>query len=468
MNQARIVPIVLWMVAFTLPALLGPGCANIVPPGGGPRDSLPPVLLSALPKDSALEVTTQKITLNFDEFIELRNANEKILVAPYPQQLPIYESRLRTLTVRLKDSLLPNTTYVIDFGNAIVDLNEGNVLRDFRYVFSTGARIDTNELTGRVVLAETGRTDSTMFALLYRKEEDSTVAKETPPYVARVDSKGQFRFSNLPEGRFYVYALLDADGNKRYNQPIETFAFADSPVVLPGAAPVRLFAYAEEKDKPRRPPATKEPDAKRLVFTPSLESGALDFTDTLLLVYARRLGRVNPDRIRLLADSVLTPETFTLRWDTVGNRLLIHRTWKGGSNYKLVLEQDYAADTSGMAAPRNDTLSFRVRSEKEYGSLRIRFKNLDTSLHPVLLFYNGEQLYRSYPLQGKELLLPYFRPGSYQLALLFDTNRNGIWDPGAYFIQPRRQPERVLSLGKSINVRENWDNETEIELTADQ
>ena len=128
---------------------------------------------------------------------------------------PAIEYKLRTVTVRLKDSLLPNTTYNINFGDAIVDLNEGNILKNFQYSFSTGAFIDSNELSGKVILAETGNTDSTMFALLYRKQEDSTVFKEKPMYVARVDAQGNFRFNNLPAGSFYVYALRDEDGNKK-------------------------------------------------------------------------------------------------------------------------------------------------------------------------------------------------------------------------------------------------------------
>ncbi|MEJ7678968.1 MAG: Ig-like domain-containing protein [Segetibacter sp.] len=111
------------------------GCANIIPPGGGPRDSLPPVLIAAAPKDSATNFTGDRITLNFDEFVEIQNAFENILVSPTPNNIPIISSHLRTVTIKIKDTLEPNTTYSINFGNALRDVNEGNVYKEFYLCF---------------------------------------------------------------------------------------------------------------------------------------------------------------------------------------------------------------------------------------------------------------------------------------------------------------------------------------------
>lgn len=464
MKAGKFLSVCLFMSALLAAVLTGPGCANIVPPGGGPRDSLPPVLISASPKDSGTFVTSQKIVLNFDEFVELKSPNEKVLVAPYPKQSPQIEYKLRTVTIRLKDSLLPNTTYVIDFGDAIADLNESNLLRNFRYVFSTGSQIDTNELRGNIILAETGKTDSTMFALLYRKEEDSTVAKESPPYVARVNGKGQFRFTNLPSGSYYVYGLLDADGNKKYNQPIETFAFLDSPVVVTGNNPaVTLYAFATEKEKKRSSGGAGAGQIRKLIYTTNLKGNAQDLLDTLVLTYNKPLKKTDSSKIRLVEDSVVQKPVRLIN-DTLRNKLLLLTSWKPGSKYDLFLDREYATDTSGLTTTSNDTLRFRARQEDEYGSIRLRFKNVDTSLHPVLLFYNGDQLEASFPLSGNQFYRKLFSPGSYKLSILYDTNRNGVWDPGIYFTKPRRQPERVVFLDKTITIKENWDNETEIEL----
>jgi hypothetical protein len=450
------------------------GCANIVPPGGGDRDSIPPVLLGAVPKDSSINVTQQKITFTFNEFVELKNASEKILISPYPSTQPIIEYKLRTVTVKLKDSLLPNTTYTIDFGNAVVDLNESNPLEDLQYVFSTGNTIDSNELNGRVVLAETGKTDSTMFALLYTNQEDSTVAKERPRYVARVDSDGNFSFKNLPAGKFYVYALLDADGNKKYNQAAEQFAFLDSSITVnSNTAPVTLFAFAAEKEKPRAAPSaagggpsTQTKEVKQLRFTSNLQSGAQSLLDSLELSYQKPIRKLNAADIRLFVDSITELKNLFIQNDSANKKIIIYTKWVPGKNYQLFLNKTYAQDTSGLQPAKDDTISFRVKAEKEYGSFRIRFSNIDTAKHPVLLFYSNDQLVGSFPVTGKELYRNLYNPGSYELGVLYDTNRNGIWDAGDFFAKPKRQPEIVRQLSNKLTVKENWDNELVVDLGA--
>src|ERR1044071_5786669 len=134
--------------------VLTTGCANIIPPSGGPRDSLPPVLIKATPVDSARNFTGNRITFTFDEFVDLQNVYQNLIVSPIPKSLPDVEQKLKTITVRLKDTLEPNTTYSLNFGNAIKDYNEGNVLKNFTYIFSTGNTIDSLELKGKVILAE--------------------------------------------------------------------------------------------------------------------------------------------------------------------------------------------------------------------------------------------------------------------------------------------------------------------------
>lgn len=461
MTAGRIISFLIISALF-IGLFSGSGCANIVPPSGGPRDSLPPVPVSATPKDSATMVKEQKITITFNEFVELKEPNQKVIISPYPVKDAVIESKLRTVTVRLKDSLLPNTTYNINFGDAIVDLNEGNILKDFQYSFSTGASIDSNELSGKVILAETGKTDSTMFALLYRKEEDSTVYKEKPMYVARVDGQGNFRFNNLPTGKFYVYALRDEDGNKKYTQGIEQFAFLDSTITVSTTTPaVQLYAFATEKER-QKPVATQDKKTG-LTVSSNLESGAFDILDTFRLIYTKPIRSYDLSKIRLQQDSTKFITDFTIVNDSVRKQLLFNYAWKSGGTYKLYLDKDYAADTAGLKSLKNDTLSFRVKTEKEYGTLRIRFKELDTAAHPVLIFYNNNQIVGRYPLTGKEFYRAQFKPGSYKLGLLFDTNRNGVWDPGDYFAKPKRQPELVQPLNYSVTVKENWDNELVVE-----
>ncbi|MDE3144328.1 MAG: Ig-like domain-containing protein, partial [Bacteroidota bacterium] len=175
------------------------GCANMIPPSGGPRDSIPPKLFAALPKDSAMNVTTNKITLVFDEYIDGKDIQKNLIVSPYPKNAPIIENKLRNVTIKLKDTLEANTTYSLNFGDGIKDVNEGNIAKNFKYVFSTGKTIDQNTFSGNVILAETGKLDTTLIVVLHRNLADTSIYKNRPRYYTRLDSKGKFVFSNLPE-----------------------------------------------------------------------------------------------------------------------------------------------------------------------------------------------------------------------------------------------------------------------------
>ena len=200
------------------------GCASIVPPLGGPRDSLPPVLVNANPVDSVLNFTGKKIVLTFDEFIQVDNVQQSLIISPTPKLNPIIDTKLRVMTINIKDTLLPNTTYSFNFGNSIKDVNEGNTFRNFTYLLSTGKYLDSLHLSGKVIIAETGKVDTTILVMLYNSMDDSAVVKEKPKYVTRIDSMGSFRFNNLPPATFAVYAWKD-EGARRYLSRVNYLLF---------------------------------------------------------------------------------------------------------------------------------------------------------------------------------------------------------------------------------------------------
>jgi hypothetical protein len=123
---------------------------------------LPPVLVNANPPFRSVHFNANKIVFTFDEFVDIQDIQNNLLVSPYPKKAPAVNNKLRTITVTLKDSLRPNTTYSLNFGNAVKDINEGNVLKNFTYVFSTGNVIDSGRVSGNVLMASTGKPDSTI------------------------------------------------------------------------------------------------------------------------------------------------------------------------------------------------------------------------------------------------------------------------------------------------------------------
>lgn len=464
--------LVLIIIASELATLSG--CANIIPPGGGPRDSLPPVLRTVTPPDSSRNFAAKKITFTFDEFVEIDNPRQNLLVSPVPKIDPVVESKLRTVTVTIKDTLEPNTTYSIDFGNAIKDINEGNVLKNFRYLFTTGTYFDSLQLTGNVVVAETGKPDSTLIVMLHTILDDSAVIKERPRYVARLDSSGRFRFRNLPPGTFAIYALKDEGGQRRYLSKQQLFAFADSAVVTQDApGPITLYAYAEkEETEETETPSLQRPAARgrraaaapdNLQVSLNTPGGQLDLLSQLEIGFSTPLREFDSTKVQLTTDSfdILTGYHF-LR-DTSNQKVTLVYKWTENTGYNLILDSTVATDTLGRRIPRTDTIAFRTRQAKEYGEVRLRLLNLDLSLNPVLQFVQGDQVKFAYPMTSRNFNATLFPPGEYDLRILYDENKNGIWDTGSFF-ENRKQPEKVQPIPRRLNIKANWLNEIDITL----
>ncbi len=460
-------PIILFSIALISLAffLVGSGCANPIPPSGGPRDTIPPVLLSISPGDSSTLFQEKAITLTFDEFVEIQNPSE-IMVSPSPASPPEINRRLRTVTIRLRDSLEQNTTYTIDFGNAIRDINEGNPLQNFTYIFSTGPFIDSLTFRGRVLLAETGKTDTNMIVMLHRNLNDSAVVNDRPRYVTKLDGKGSFLFRNLPQGTFAVYALRDEGGSRRYMNTTQLFAFADSPVVIgPATRPITLYAYSDPNRTSNLPGrnAPRSSNDRRLRFTTNIQNNQQDLMDRLVVNFEAPLKMLDTTRIRLAMDSTYTPANFTIQRDTSNRSFSINTQWKENTTYHLILDKDFAEDSTGRRLLRSDTVVFLTRRLADYGSVRIRFRNVDFTLHPVLQFVQQDQVVRSLPLNLPEIFIPQSLPGEFELRILYDRNNNGKWDPGEFF-NVHRQPEIVRPIERRISVKPAWENEFEIVL----
>lgn len=440
------------------------GCAQIGMPMGGPRDSIPPVLLKATPPDKTTHFEGNKITFTFDEYVHLDDIQKNLLVSPEPKLVPNVTSKLKTVSIKIRDTLQPNTTYSFQFGNAIQDINENNPIRDFTYVFSTGSYIDSLTLSGNVILAETGKTDSTLLALLYSDLSDSAVYKEKPRYIARLDSSGNFRFRFLAPGSYHLFALKDETGQKKYNNPSQLFAFADS-VIHPGheVKPLTLYAYAEEKyTKPPAAPAQKKNPKKLLTYSSSLSNNIQDLLTPLTLQFAVPLKTFDSSKIKL-TDTLFHPiAPAQISIDTTFKQITIRNSWVENTEYKLILNKNFAVDTLGDTLQKSDTLLFKTKQEHDYGSIKLTFENLSKIAHPVLQFVQNNVVVDSFKLTSPNFSVPLFNPGEYELRILDDENENGTWDPGDYHL--KKQPERVEAILKKLSIRANWDNEATISL----
>ncbi len=443
-------------------SILGSSCAQIISPTGGPRDTIPPVLQSANPPNGTVNFKGNRITLNYDEYVQLDKLQENLLVSPTPKITPNIDWKLKTVTIKIRDTLEPNTTYSFNMGNSIQDINEGNPVKNFTYVFSTGSYIDSLQFSGNVILAQTGKPDSTLIVLLYNDLDDSAVYKHKPKYITRLNPSGNFKFKNLAGGIYHVFALKDESGQKVYSSKTELFAFADSTVQVNGKTDsVKLLAYAEEKEIPKKSLVTSQATAdKKLKYSTSITNGRQDLLTPLTVTFNRKLKNFDSLKIKL-TDTLLNPfKPILVSIDSTRKNIIIENKWLDNADYKLIIPKDFATDTLGTALLKSDTIRFKTKKEGDYGSIKITFKNLEKFKHPVLQFVVNNELVNSYPLTSSQWIDKLFNPGDYELRILEDTNQNGIWDAGNYHL--KIQPEKVYSIPQKLNIRNDWDNERDI------
>jgi len=446
---------------FYIIAIGNAGCAQIGMPTGGDKDTIPPKLVSASPKPYSTNVTGNKITLTFNEYIDLKEPQTNVLVSPYPKKNPSVDFKLKTVTVKLRDTLLPNTTYSINFGNAIADNNEGNPFKEFTYVFSTGSQIDSLTLTGKVIIAETGGFDTTLLAILYRDTDDSAVQKRTPDYIAKLSGEGNFRFINLPPGKFKVYALKDGDGGKTYNSKKEMFAFADAAVtVSENTEPVILFASALQKESPFAVTTTKV-KPKRLTYSLSSDAGQ-DLLKPFEMNFNSPLKKFDSAKLILRDTNYKAISATAWTIDSTRTKITLSNKWIEGMNYRLIMDTSAVNDSLGNHLVKTDTIRFTTKQIADYGNVVLRFSNLDLGKHPVLQLLQSDEIKNSFPLVSQEWSNKFIVPGEYDIRILFDDNKNGKWDPGDY--SKKLQPEKVITLKDKLTIRANWDTERDIKL----
>lgn len=221
---------------FSLLVLLVASCARMGRPDGGWYDETPPRVVGASPADGATGVKAKKVYINFSEFIKIENATEKVVVSPPQLEAPEIKASGKRIVVELKDSLKSNTTYTIDFSDAITDNNEGNPLGNYTYTFSTGEQIDTMQVSGTVLNAEDLEPIKGILVGLYSNLSDTAFQKQPMLRVSRTDSRGRFTIKGIAPGQYRVYALQDADGDYKFNQKSEKLAF-DVQTITPSFKP---------------------------------------------------------------------------------------------------------------------------------------------------------------------------------------------------------------------------------------
>jgi len=239
------------LVLFQVPF----SCAHRGTPGGGPIDTIPPVVMKTKPANYSTHFDSKIIRIDFDEYIKLKDPIEQILISPPMPERPLIRPQaqaLKYVEIEIRDSLKPNTTYTINFGQSIEDNNEANPLPFYKYVFSTGDYIDSLSVSGSVKDAYKRMTDEHISVMLYKLDStyfDSIIYKEPPAYIAHTDDNtNAFEIENIAEGEYKIFALKDKNQNYLFNPRSEKIGFLSDTVRLPSDEIYNLNIFKEERE----------------------------------------------------------------------------------------------------------------------------------------------------------------------------------------------------------------------------
>ena len=348
-------------------------CAKMGQPDGGWYDETPPVIIKTTPQDKGVNINQKKIAIHFDEYIQIDNPTEKVVVSPPQMEQAEINAAGKKIEIELKDTLKPNTTYTIDFSDAITDNNENNPLGNYTYSFSTGDHIDTLEVAGYVLNAKDLEPIKGILVGLYSNLNDTAFTGEPMLRVSRTDSRGKFIIKGIAPGDYRIYALQDADNNYRFSQKGEQLAFTHdiiTPTFKPDIRQDTLWRDTLHIDSIARVPYTH--------FLPD-DITLRAFTETQTDRYLIKSERTEPDHFTFFfsyGDSLL-PEVKGLNFDEREAFITEHSEKRDTVTYWLrdtmLVNQDtlrmelkyMATDTLGVLCLQTDTLDMLAKTPYE-------------------------------------------------------------------------------------------------------
>jgi len=342
----KIPPVFVVAIAILLAYCDRPGS-----PGGGPKDTQPPQIIKSTPPNYSARFKGDRFEIDFDEFIELNNINQSLLISPPMDELPDFKAKGKTLLVKFNEELKENTTYTLFFGDAIVDITEKNAVTENTYIFSTGDRVDSMSMEGKVINAIDLQPAADVFVMLYKVTDKAVTLNDTgnrdidldsmpmlfkPFYLSKTNENGQYKFNGLADEKYLIFALRDLNSNHIFDQPTEEIAFLDS-LVTP--------AYSG-------PPQSKQPDSLEIAVTDSLfvDSTEIILSDSLLILTDTIVMDSLDIADSISVDSAIQKKFPVAKYDLLlfTNRDSTQRMLKGGLLKRNTLEFSFSLPASNL------------------------------------------------------------------------------------------------------------------------
>ena len=360
-----------WITSLIL--LVLSSCAEISSPKGGPKDERPPEMIQAIPPMGSTNFQSTGFVVEFDEYIQLKDVFNQVLVSPPFEEQPQYRLKGKKLMVSWDEPLLEDRTYTFSFGQAIRDLNESNILNNFQYVFSTGGSLDSLAIGGTVKDARTDKPVEDYLVMLFPPGADSIVRKTKPFYFARTDASGAFEMKYLAEGSYQLFALEDQNFNYLFDLPTESIGYLDS--ILTVDTVRRLYSLEVFTEK----------QPVKILSSKSTGTGKAEFILS---------ERVNQEHFQLDASSSIESS-----WTQTGDTLYAWASnpFEDSINYSLDLTDTIYQGSVRLRKPKSDSIfrqsQLKIRSRLPVPEVKTRGRsaaNLATEDRPSPFYPLGQ------------------------------------------------------------------------------
>jgi hypothetical protein len=491
-------------------------------PEGGDKDTLPPVVTKTQPDSAALNATAKKIILTFNEYITVKDPTKEWTISPAPIRFPEYKTNGKYLEINILDTIIPHTTYAFHFGKSIADINEGNILKDYRFMYSTGGYIDSLEINGTVIDAKTAEPKKEMSVFL--KETDTTLLNSKILYRVKTDDLGQFKFQNLANRSYMILGIDDKNNNKQIEKE-ESITFL-SRNILPDSNSLSMYAFVphlgqqylkasystipgiycfvlnipnyltpvkispEDTAVPFKTVLNDTQDTLTIATTHFADQPIRHFnfittdtqfvqviktptlTDTLLrtkfelkqnslvVTYNQPIKNISKSLIQLFRDS-LQIKIDTSTFQITQQQFHFHHDFEEGIKYHVILPSLSINSVFNKKTAIIDTLQFTKPAPTPSGSLQ--FNVIDT-LHQhtqIELIKEFKTVQRISCNACSTVSFQNIPPDTYQIRILFDRNKNNIFETG--FLPKLIEPEHSLILPTLYKVKQDW-QQTDLQL----
>ena len=517
-------------------SLLFIGCASMQTPQGGPKDTTPPKILSMTPKNQTRNFNAKKITIEFDEYFKLVDESKEFNISPEQERAPILKVRSRRLEIELQDSLEKNTTYTLNFGKAVADINESNVVKNLSYVFSTGNEIDSLTVSGKVKNSLTDEFEKDVTVFILPLNRDTLFGKKRPAIYTLTDSSGNYKLNNLRAGQYKIYALKESNGggDKIYQQVSDEVGFLKDPITIdknlenidlqvfkelapefriidrklandgiitiisnqqlkdpkitvidPSKADVGKYVKFSKTNDTAKVWLTdlsfdsvkvaiqdqgkvlqtinfnrgkKDAYVRDITITDNAGGGKLNPFQSYTLTFPFPITAADESKITLLEDSVKRTTFQLVKDSTDFQKYYLRYPWKQKRTYDIKFA---AGAFTAIFNVKNKEINktFKLETTDSYTTLVYNVTVPDSSKNYIVEFLTEKKdLVKSFPIKGNtKLRFANYPAGKYMIRVIFDENRNQIWDTGN--VKLGIQPENVWYLKALLDLKPNWERE---------